>query len=132
MLELRFRSHWQIGGVLLLIVALAVSMMPEIPLWPDNPLDSFEFSDKALHILAFLSLAVWFSGQYARRSYWRFAIGLLAFGAFIELLQGMTTYRAAEWLDLYADGVGIALGLLVALLGAGGWSLRFEQWMASR
>ena len=31
------------------------------------------------------------------------------FGASIELLQGLTAYRTAEWLDLLADAVGLAL-----------------------
>lgn len=132
MLELRYRPRWQAGGVMVLIVALAVSMLPEIPFWPDRPAAAFEFSDKALHVLAFMFLAVWFSGQYSRRSYWRLALGLLAFGGLIEILQGMTNYRAAEWLDLYADGVGIALGLFIALVGAGGWSQRIEHWLMAR
>ena len=56
-------------------------------------------------------------------------MGLIAFGALIELIQGMVSYRTAEWMDMYADGVGITLGLIIALLGAGGWSLRVEQWL---
>ena len=127
MLELRYRVRWQVAGILLLLLALSASMLPEIPFWPDNAQAPFEFSDKALHVIAFMFLTVWFSGQYARTGYWRLALGLLAFGALIEVLQGMTNYRSAEWLDLYADGVGIALGLLMALLGLGGWSQRIEQ-----
>jgi VanZ family protein len=72
---------------------------------------------------------VWFSGQYARQSYWRIGVGLIAFGALIELIQSMVSYRTAEWMDMYADGVGITIGLIIALLGAGGWSLRMERWL---
>ncbi len=35
--------------------------------------------------------------------------GLLGFGAGIELLQSTLPYRAAEWTDLLADGVGLML-----------------------
>ncbi|MNJ74215.1 VanZ like family protein [compost metagenome] len=38
--------------------------------------------------------------------------GLLGYGVLIELLQGLTGYRFAEWADLLADGLGIALGVL--------------------
>jgi VanZ family protein len=39
---------------------------------------------------------------------------LLAYGGLIEILQSLTPYRSAEWADLLADGLGLAIGLLVA------------------
>lgn len=42
---------------------------------------------------------------------WRVTTGLLGYGALIEVLQGMTSYRTAEWNDLLADGVGIAMAI---------------------
>ena len=127
MLELRYRVRWQVAGILLLLLALSASMLPEIPFWPDNMHSPFKLSDKVLHIVAFALLALWFSGQFSSRSFVWLAAGLLAFGGLVEILQGMTTYRSAEWLDLTADAGGIAIGLAIALAGAGGWSLRFEQ-----
>jgi len=113
--------------MLLLMSALIGALLPDLPFIDlSRP---FRMSDKGLHALAFAFLAVWFSGQYARQSYWRIGAGLIAFGALIELIQGMVSYRTAEWMDMYADGVGITLGLIIALLGAGGWSLRMEQWL---
>ena len=120
------------AGIVLLLLALATSLLPEIPFWPDNVHSSFELSDKVLHIVAFARLALWFAGQFSPRSYVGLAAGLVAFGGLIEILQGMTTYRSAEWLDLTADAGGIAIGLAIALAGAGGWSLRFEQRFADR
>ena len=58
-------------------------------------------------------------------------IGLLAFGAFIEISQSTVAYRSAEWFDMLANGVGIGVGLTIALIGAGGWCLRFENRFAS-
>ena len=86
--------------------------------------------DKWLHLLTFLFLSLWFAGQYARSSYWRLVVGLIAFGLLIEAGQAMISYRSAEWMDLVADVCGIAVGLIIALAGLGGWSLRFEQWLA--
>ena len=47
------------------------------------------------------------------------ALGLLAYGVLIEILQGLTSYRHAEWADLLADGLGILAGL--ALFGLLRW-----------
>lgn len=80
-----------------------------------------------MHIAAFAFLAVWFSGQYENRSYWRIALGLIAFGILIELVQSMVSYRTAEWMDLIGDAAGITIGLLIGVLGAGGWSMRVEE-----
>lgn len=49
------------------------------------------------------------------------AVGLLALGGVIELLQRAGGERMGEWLDLAANAAGIALGLGLARLGLGGW-----------
>ena len=77
--------------------------------------------------MIFALLAIWFAGQYRRRSYWRIGIGLIAFGALIESCQGLVSYRSAEWLDIVADAAGIAVGLGIALAGLGGWSVWVEN-----
>ena len=91
----------------------------------------FKLSDKFMHIAAFTFLAVWFAGQYEKKSYWRIAVGLLAFGILIELVQGTISYRTSEWLDLLGDAAGIAAGLIIAMLGAGGWSVWVEEKLGS-
>jgi VanZ family protein len=74
--------------------------------------------DKANHALAFACLA--FSGLFALRERRRaplwVAIGLLALGGLIELVQLHVPGRSAEWADLLADAVGIGLGLAAALV----------------
>ena len=37
----------------------------------------------------------------------------MAYGALLELLQGMTSYRYAEWGDILANCCGILIGVLV-------------------
>lgn len=132
MLPLRYANRWQLAGVLLLIAVFASTLVPAIWFRSEFNMRFLVDSDKLAHFLTFLVLAVWFSGQYAARSWWRIAIGLLAFGIIIELCQRMTSYRSAEWFDLLADVVGIATGLAIAAIGAGGWSLRFEHWLQER
>jgi VanZ family protein len=44
----------------------------------------------------------------------------------------MVTYRSAELFDIVADCIGIAVGLIIAMAGLGGWSLRIENWYVGR
>ncbi len=73
--------------------------------------------DKVNHALAFAVLAVLGGCSYPRRTA-QVLLGLLAYGGIIELLQGLTGYRSAEWLDLAADAVGLSFGW--ALMRASG------------
>lgn len=134
MLELRYARAWRAASIALLLGVLAATLLPAV--WFDADrvrlADWMGGMDKWSHMLAFLVLTVWFAGLYRRRSYWRLALGLLAFGALIELLQGAIGYRSAEWLDLAADAAGIVAGLGVAWVGVGGWCQRVEVWLANR
>lgn len=131
MLPLRYTRRWQAAGIVVLVIVLAMALAPGI-LFPLDAKVGGIRPDKWVHGLTFTFLTVWFSGQYATRSYWRLALGMLAFGVFIEVCQRALTYRTAEVLDLFADSIGIAIGLIIALAGAGGWSLRLEIWLQAR
>jgi VanZ family protein len=132
MLPLRYARRWRIGGIFLLAMVLALALIPADWFWPDDSDTLFFISDKWLHGITFTALALWFSGQYARHSYWRLILGLVAFGLLIEVTQRMVSYRTAEWVDLLADVLGIGLGMAIAVAGAGGWCLRFEEWLHNR
>jgi VanZ family protein len=133
MLPLRHARRWQLAGIAVLAIVLAATLLPAIWFMQEMRDPRIAHSDKWFHAITFMLLTIWFSGQYARRSYWRIAAGMLVFGALIELCQRMlTTYRSAETLDLVADAVGILAGLLIAWAGVGGWSLKVERWIAAR
>lgn len=132
MLPLRYAAGWRIVGTLLMLLAFIAAVVPPDWLWPDEPGTGFLISDIWLHTLTFAVLALWFSGQYARRSYWRIVAGLVAFGLFIELVQRVLPYRSAEWRDLVADIAGVTTGILVAAGGVGGWSVRLEETLLNR
>ena len=132
MLPLRHEKCWRVAGIGILFVFLAAAVTPTLWFWPDISQTRFPLLDKWLHILSFLFLSLWFSGQYKRSSYWRLVVGLTTFGVLIELCQRMISYRTAEWMDLLADLFGIGIGFIIAVAGAGGWSLRFEQWLATK
>lgn len=134
MLPLRFRGVWRAGSAFLLLLVLAAMLMPAVWVWPDRGqlLSWFVGVDKWLHGITFAVLALWFAGQYGRRSYWRVAAGLLVFGILTEGCQRLVTYRSSEWFDIVADAAGILLGLVIAMAGLGGWSLRLEDWYLRR
>jgi NAD(P)-dependent dehydrogenase (short-subunit alcohol dehydrogenase family) len=46
-------------------------------------------------------------------------LSLLAYGALIEILQSFTPTRSAEWLDIFADSLGILVGWV--LIRMNGW-----------
>ena len=129
MLPLRFAARWRVASIILLVLVLIGTLMPAVWFWPDRRgfVDWFVHVDKWLHGITFVLLAVWFAGQYRRKSYWRIGIGLLCFGVLIEACQRLVTYRSADWLDIAADAAGIAVGLAVAMAGLGGWSLWVEN-----
>lgn len=132
MLPLQYTRQWRAVSILLLISVLVFTLMPPSWFWQGQG-KTFRWPvhiDKWQHGLTFAFLAVWFAGQYTRQSYWRIAAGLLAFGLLIEVCQRMVEYRSADLLDVGANIAGIAVGLVFALMGLGGWALRFEAWLA--
>lgn len=106
-------ARWALYGGLLLGCALAFD--------PQGDRLPTVHSDKVQHLAAFvaLTLAAWWAYPGAR---WKAIAGLFAFGIFIELVQLGIPGRSAEWGDLVADGLGIALGALIA---------RFSQRLAA-
>jgi len=134
MLPLRYALRWQAASAVLLLLVLASALMPAIWFWPDRVRmeNWLAHLDKWAHLLTFAFLAVWFAGQYRRGAYWRIALGLVGFGILIEICQRAVGYRSAEWLDLGADVIGIVIGLMIGLAGAGGWSQRLEQRYVTR
>lgn len=133
MLPLSYPGRWRVAGLLLLIGVLGVAMMPALFPWSgDSGSQWLQLSDKWLHGITFAFLAVWYSGQFARRSYGWLAVALVAFGGLIEFCQSLVSYRTAETGDLVADILGVGSGLILALIGAGGWSLRAEDWMQKK
>lgn len=107
------RLAWFWRGLLATLV-LVVSWLALTPS-PPHTLDTGW--DKLNHMLAFTALAVsaCFSGSVSPRRLVAAAALLLAFGGAIELLQMQVPGRDAEWADLLADGVGLAVGMLAAL-----------------
>ena len=132
MLPLRYTGFWRVAGGFALLAVFAAAVMPAIWFWTPQVGRHLIGVDKWLHMGTFAVLALWFSGQYTRRAYWKIALSLLFFGIAIELCQRMLVYRSADLKDLTANVAGILAGLGIALAGMGGWSLRVEEWLTRR
>jgi VanZ family protein len=66
-------------------------------------------SDKTLHFIAFAVLSLFLNLSY-RMAWWKSILYLLFYACFIEFSQYFTPNRCAEWLDVVADAIGIAIG----------------------
>ena len=104
---------WAFFGCALAVLVLALMPAPPAMLttgW-----------DKSNHMLAFVVLT-WLGCKAFNQRFLIVVLSLLAYGALIEILQSFTPNRSAEWLDLFADGLGILLG----------WGVvRVQGWIAS-
>ena len=96
---------------LLAMFLLAGLLMALRPLAPGgSPETWFRHSDKLVH-LSFFALAWWLGVKAGLRPGWRLGLGLLLYGASMELAQAfLSAGRGAELKDVVADGIGLLLG----------------------
>jgi VanZ family protein len=113
----RWRIWCRWAFALGLAVVMALALAP-----PRFPTPSTGW-DKANHALAFAVLALLGFAGYPRGKVAVLA-ALLAYGGLIEVLQGMTGYRSADWLDWVADSVGLAIGSMLTRVFA--WHRRTD------
>jgi VanZ family protein len=125
-LPLAHARAWIAASVLLLAVIVYLSLAPSVGL--DLPLP--RNADKLEHALAYVGLAMWFTGIVARQQFWKVALGLFALGLSIEFLQAAMHYgRQGDPWDLLANVVGIATGMAIGARRTGGWALGVEAWL---
>lgn len=108
----------------LLCIAL-IWFLSLTPFFPETPFDNVQLIDKWTHLVMYGGTCgvIWW--EYLRHHQqlnkrklllWPL-LGMIALGGVIELLQAYcTTTRSGEWLDFYADTVGVLLGNGVGLL----------------
>lgn len=103
--ELRLQKTWYGLGALMLAGVALVSLIP---------VADTGVGDKLAHVFTYFVLAGWFALLAPNR--WALAwtiVGLTLFGMLIELLQGMTGYRYAEWADVAANIAGTLIGAML-------------------
>lgn len=83
-----------------------------LALTPSPPESVAHISDIVLHALAFTVLTGALSFAHYRLSAWPAWAWMLAYGAALEVVQGITG-RSPEWKDLIVDAIGIACAVLL-------------------
>jgi VanZ family protein len=101
--------------LLLTVWVLALGLVTVLALLPVEHLQLpvFDWWDKAQHALAFAVLTGGACLLWPRATV-RVVVGMIAYGAALELAQWAVGWRFAEWSDLLADAVGVvvAVGLM--------------------
>jgi len=102
-----------------MLFAVALAAVLAVALWPlEVPVPLHTGWDKADHVAAFAALGLLGMAAWPRERARVFAF-LLAYGAAIELLQGLSGYRQADWRDFVADGLGVGLAWAVGVATLG-------------
>ena len=127
MRELRWRWLWLAAGTALVLLVTWLCLRPST-----GSQQWFPHADKVQHAAAFLGLGGLLLALVKRRHYPVVSTALLAFGGAIEVAQYLMPYgRSAEWADLAADGLGIALAALASLAIRDSWLQRIERWLGA-
>ena len=95
------------------------------PFFPETPLDDVQFIDKWTHLVMYggTCSVIWW--EYLRSHdhiEWRklvllAVVGMILLGGLMEILQAYcTTTRSGEWLDFWADSIGVLLGSVIGIL----------------
>ncbi len=92
------RLGWYLAMVAVTVLALLPIEHLQMPV--------FDWWDKAQHALAFVVLTGWALLLWPHAAM-RVALGMLAYGAGLEVAQWAVGWRFAEWADLAADAVGV-------------------------
>ena len=123
MLDLRHARAWLVAGWLLVTVVVVASLVPSYSLPPVGVSDKFE------HSMAYAAMTLWFTGIYGRSRYVHIGVALFLLGIAIEYAQGaMDLGRQRDYHDVIANTGGVVGGMIVALVGVGGWARWVESW----
>ena len=96
-----------------IILLISVTIITILFIYEVNIESSPNFLDKALHFLCFtyLTLITWLSRILSKDLH--VYVIVLAYGILIEIVQRFIPYRSFEYLDIFADSVGIIAGLMI-------------------
>ena len=101
------RAAWFLAMAALTVLALLPVQHLQLPV--------FDWWDKAQHAVAFALLTAWALWVWPRQTL-SVLLGMLAYGAGIELAQWAVGWRFGEWADWAADAVGVGCAWLLWLV----------------
>ena len=82
--------------------------------------------DKIGHVLAYGVLMLWFAQLHPKSRYGWLAVGFIALGILMEVLQSQLAFRSGEVWDVAANSLGTVLSWGLALLGMNTLLHQFE------
>ena len=96
-----------------ILLVISISIVTILSIKEVNIEPSVKFLDKALHFLCFsyLTFITWLS-RILNKDLHVYVI-VLAYGILIEIVQRFLPYRSFEYLDIFADFIGIIAGLII-------------------
>ena len=94
-----------------LILVISILLISILSIQEIEPEYSVNYNDKLLHFFCFLYLTTicWLS-RIVHKDLWLYVI-VLAYGILIEIVQIYIPYRSFEFLDIFADFIGISAGI---------------------
>jgi VanZ family protein len=101
-------SIWPWAFFTYALVVLVLALIPAPPVMVTTGWD------KSNHLLAF-AVMTWLGFKAFSHRLGYVMLGILAYGALIEILQSLTPNRSAEWLDLLSDCLGILVGRAIII-----------------
>jgi len=87
---------------------------------PQESAPSLGWGDKGNHILAFVVMSILLILSY-RISLTKVALLMVAYGVWIEISQYFTPTRSADYRDVVADSIGVAIAILIYRVKAKLW-----------
>lgn len=115
---------WGGAWVALLAATLVVCLLPVPPTGVDLALPHL---DKAGHFGGYAALGAWGALLCTRpRQVWALVVGLAAYGACIEGLQGLVPWRSADGWDAVANALGAGTGAALGVTPLRDWLLGLE------
>jgi VanZ family protein len=103
--ELQLKKLWLMIGWSLVIAVVVMSLIP-----PLSIIQTSGHGDKVGHVIAYFVLMGWFAQIYhSPQQRFRYLIGFLLLGIGLEILQGFGGIRRADWLDIFANSIGVFL-----------------------
>lgn len=118
---MKIKFHYPLS---VLCIAL-IGVLSLTPFFPETPLDDVAFIDKRTHMVMYggTCSVIWWEYLRSHRRIDRLRLllwavaGMVMLGGLMELMQAYcTTTRSGEWLDFWADSLGVLVGTAIGLL----------------
>ncbi|MFH0845765.1 MAG: VanZ family protein, partial [Pseudomonadota bacterium] len=111
MRPLRFLKLWLTMGWILVAIVICLLLIPVSQV----DLPEIRGMDQVAHLTLYGIMMFWFGLIYLPdREYKKLGACLILLGILIEFIQGFTSYRSMQLMDMFSNTIGVSLGFLLA------------------